>query len=139
MQMGTAKNELEPVNEPQVSPWSVSSPMYLMARRFTFGLIRTLSTTDTENVNSITLLKVHQVVILICSILLMIVLLQIPTILYYANPPSFGVSSFADGLNVDINFKDCTVSIIPYVVYYIMYTVHANSVSFCEPISNCDL
>ena len=101
-------------SEAPVSTSQVPSPAYLHARRFTFGLIRTLSSSDTDDeVNPITLLKIYQVAILICSILLMIILLQIPTILYYTNPPTFsGISSLANGLGIDVNFKDCSVSYI---------------------------
>ena len=119
------------MNEPQESAGSAPSPVYLIAKRFTSSFIRTLSTTDTEYVNPITLLKVHQVVILICSILLMIVLVQIPTILYYADPPTFdGISSFTDNLDIDVNFKDCKVSIMH------ILRVYELKASGCKPMTS---
>ena len=135
----------ESMNEPQESPGSAPSPVYLIARRFTSSLVRKLSTTDTEYVNPITLLKVHQVVILICSILLMIFLLQIPTILYYADPPTFdGNSSFTDSLDIDVNFKDCKVSIIHILwVYIFLFELKASgmtsSIIVTAPVLHCSI
>ena len=51
----------------------------------------------------------YQMAILICSILLIITLLQIPTILYYVNSPSIpDISSFSGDFDVDLD--TCSVS-----------------------------
>jgi len=119
-------------SEPPVSPRSQASPAYLLARRFTFGLIKPLSSPDTDyEVNPITLLKLHQVAILICSILLMIILLQIPTILYYTNCPTVsGISSFANSLDIDVNFTDCSVSYIMSLHVHVYQGMHHVCLSY---------
>ena len=51
----------------------------------------------------------YQMAILICLILLIITLLQIPTILYYVNSPSISdISSFSGDFDVDLD--TCSVS-----------------------------
>ena len=115
------------------------SPKNLI-KKSTLALIRKMSnfdlTEETDYVNPITLLKVHQVVILICSILLMILLLQIPTILYYANSPSSpSVGSIA---GFDINFKTCTVSNKILAIRYSVLPFHfyhnfAHTIRSCVP------
>ena len=96
-------------SSPNSSPRT--SPKHLI-KKSTIALIRKMSnfdfTDETDYVNPITLLKVHQVVILICSIILMILVLQIPTILYYVKSPSSPSSVVIPG--IDIDFKTCTVS-----------------------------
>ena len=70
-----------------------------------FGISESLA----DHVNPRTVLTIQQAIILIGLTLLMIVLLQIPTILYYANrPPSplLAGTSFISDINVDT----CSVS-----------------------------
>ena len=55
-----------------------------------------------------TVLTVQQAVTLVISILLMAVILQVPTILYYNNQPSLPDTGHAFG----IDFNTCTVSFI---------------------------
>ena len=70
------------------------------------ALIRKLSTSDIE-VNPFTVLTIHQVLILVCSIVVMTVVLQIPTILYFdSSTPPAASSSFTS----EIDFKTCSVS-----------------------------
>ena len=69
------------------------------------ALIRNLSVTSDKD--HFTVLTIHQVFILVCSIILMIVVLQIPTILYFnSTAPSTASSSFTD----QIDFRTCSVS-----------------------------
>jgi len=100
----TSSEGSSPQSSPRTSPKNLikKSTLALIKRMSNFDL-----TEEADNVNPITLLKVHQVVILICSILLMILLLQIPTILYYANSPT---SPSSVDVGFDIDFKTCTVS-----------------------------
>lgn len=65
-----------------------------------------------KNVNAVTLLTVQQVVTLTVSILLMIVVLQIPTILYYVNTPSL-----PDTYDIGIDFENCSVSSVKLHLY----------------------
>lgn len=92
-------------SSPNSSPRT--SPKHLI-KKSTIALIRKMPNFDETDVNPITLLKVHQVVILICSIILVILVLQIPTILYYVKSPSSPSSVVIPG--IDIDFKTCTVS-----------------------------
>ena len=67
-----------------------------------------LSESLADHVNPRTVLTIQQAIVLIGLILLMIVVLQIPTILYYANPPS----SLSAGTSIisDFNLDTCSVS-----------------------------
>ena len=104
------------------SEGSESSPTHIIsAKKFRFGFFRKISLTE-EEANSITFVKIHQVVILICSILLMICLLQIPTILYYTNSPSFSSIGTFD-IGIDVDFNACSVS-------HLFVLVHAGSVRY---------
>ena len=87
---------------------TVSSPTHLIANKFRFQVFRKLSLTGKET-TPVLFFNLRQVVILVCSIFLIICLLQIPTILYYTNSPSFSnIGTFDVGIDVD--FKACSVS-----------------------------
>ena len=69
------------------------------------ALLRKLSVTSDKD--SFVVLTIHQVFILVCSIIMMIAVLQIPTILYFNSiAPSTDTPSFTD----QIDFKTCSVS-----------------------------
>ena len=69
------------------------------------ALLRKLSVTSDKDPSAV--LTIHQVFILVCSIILMIAVLQIPTILYFnSTAPSTDTPSFTD----QIDFKTCSVS-----------------------------
>ena len=69
---------------------------------------RKTSDRSRPNVNpTVTVLKVQQIVILVILILLTAVILQIPTILYYADQPSLSTSL---SIGIDIDFDTCSVS-----------------------------
>ena len=70
-----------------------------------------------KNVNAVTLLTVQQVVTLTISILLMIVVLQIPTILYYVNTPSL-----PDTYDIGIDLESCSVSFVKLLSYAYIVT-----------------
>ena len=76
--------------------------------KFKFSLLRKISLTSDKDFNPFTVLTIHQVFVLICSILLMIVALQIPTILYLTST-SLPTSSSSFIIN-EIDFKTCSVS-----------------------------
>ena len=85
----------------------VRSPMKKRATEL-LRKISLFSISESEAVSPLTVLTIQQAVILISTILLIAVVLQIPTILYYTNePPSSGTSS---SLISDINFQTCSVS-----------------------------
>ena len=89
------------------APSSPSSVKKLKAQFSRIASMRNFSVTSEISVNPFTVLRVHQVVILVCSIILMTIALQIPTILYFiSTAPSTITSSFID----EIDFKTCSVS-----------------------------
>ena len=91
---------------------SSPSVIKLKAQFSRIASIRNFSVTSEIAVNPLTVLRAHQVVILVCSIMLMTVALQIPTILYFiSTAPSTITSSFIG----EIDFKTCSVS--QYLVY----------------------
>ena len=85
---------------------SQSSPS-TTSLRFQFPKISVTRNASLADLNPFTALRIHQVYILVVSILLLIVILQIPTILFFADtPPPVVNSSFASV----INFETCSVS-----------------------------
>ena len=72
-----------------------------------------------KNVNAVTLLTVQQVVTLTISILLMIVVLQIPTILYYVNTPSLPDTY---DIGIDLELESCSVSFVKLLSYAYIVT-----------------
>ena len=58
-----------------------------------------------KDINRMTVLTIQQAIVLIISILLVIVILQIPTILFYENKPSLPTT-----YDIGIDFETCTVS-----------------------------
>lgn len=107
---GLAKNgiKMQPIPSP-ASPSSPSSPStkVLKFQVSKLPLIRNISSTSETDFNGFTVLTIHEVFILLCSTLLMIAVLQIPTILYFTDstPPTIS-SSFTS----EIDFKTCSVS-----------------------------
>ena len=100
--------------EMQASP-ALSSPS---SRTFKFqfskvSLIRMFSSTpDKKDVNPFTVLTIYQKFILIGSIVLMAVVLQVPTIVYFTStPPSTDGLSIADV----VDFKTCSVIVSNYI------------------------
>ena len=70
-------------------------------------MLVSVSESIADRVNPRTVLTIQQAIILIGLILLVTVVLQIPTILYYANPPSLPTrASFISDISVDT----CSVS-----------------------------
>ena len=109
-----AKND----TEMQASP-ALSSPS---SRTFKFqfskvSLIRMFSSTpEKKDVNPFKVLTIYHKLILIGSIILMAVVLQVPTIVYFTSaPPS------TDGLSITdaVDFKTCSVIVSNY--NYLMY------------------
>ena len=93
-------------NEEQSTPAPPSpSNKSLKSHISKLALIRNLSVTSEKD--PFTVLTIHQVLILVCSIILMIVVLQIPTILYFnSTAPSSARSTFTS----QIDFRTCSVS-----------------------------
>lgn len=100
---GTELTENDIQFEQTLSPSSPSTT----SLRFQFSKIGLTRNASVEDLNPFAALRIHQVYILVVSILLVIVILQIPTILFFTNtPPPVVNSSFTSV----IDFKTCSVS-----------------------------
>ena len=92
----------------QSTPASASPLNNILKFQFSnLPLIRKFSSTPEKDINPFTVLTIHQVFILIFSTLFMIVILQIPTILYFTITSQTTISSSFTSI---IDFKTCSVS-----------------------------
>ena len=102
-QITNSDTETAAANDSATSSNHTSIKIERASKLSSFGISESL----TDHVNPRTLLTIQQAIILFGLILLLIVALQIPTILYYVNPPSVlsAITSFSD-----INLDTCSVS-----------------------------
>ena len=119
-ELTTKDNEMQSI---PASPYSLPK-----TKSFKIQFSKFLFHQSEKDVNPLTLLTIPQVLILICSILTMIVVLQIPTILHFTGAPSSTNSSYFAS---EVDFKTCSVSIymhtyvciFSYCTYICSYTV----------------
>ena len=97
---GLTVNDIEFQHIPSPSSPSTNS------LRFQFSKIGLIRNTSREELNPFAALRIYQVYVLVTSILLMIVVLQIPTILFFTNTSSPIASSFRSV----VDYKTCSVS-----------------------------
>ena len=103
-------NDIEMQPSPTLSSSSFRSFKFQVSK---VSLLRMFSSTPEKDANPFTMLTIYQKFILIGSILLMTVVLQIPTVVYYTStPPSTDSLSITDV----IDFKTCSLIVSNYIL-----------------------
>ena len=110
-------NDIEMQPSPALSSSSFRSFKFQVSK---VSLLKMFSSTPEKDTNPFTVLTIYQKFILIGSILLMIVVLQIPTVVYYTStPPSTNSSSITD----EIDFKTCSLIVSNYILCTYLYLI----------------